>query len=198
MGRRQKLEELKKAQKRSKNDSFRTKRHEVEIDAIPTPLRPGIGNNHIQPEPVLQHVVPTAHSDNSTRRRSRTMSFLGTLAKPSRDKTSKKDKASRFLDVAAAAEVPPAETTPVQQQTVLSPASSRHPADFSPASVKGDGADNDRFASVARMQQDLDVADVVGRYSDLDAAIVRVPLPPRFKRPRRSTVDRLKRVFGQD
>lgn len=184
------MELQKKEQNRSKNDSFRTNRHQ----AIPTALQPGA-----QPVPPtigvgVANTKRQKHRSNSGRKRSRTMSFIRNLTRPPQTK------ASRFLDVAAAAEVksPTASAIPAMPETTL-PSSTRHQA-LVPSAPGEEGLGfigphevRERFANVARVQQQSGIA---GRYADLDAPVVREDTPPPFKRPRRSTADWIRNALG--
>jgi len=119
------------------------------------------------------------------------MSFLRNLT------TSAQPKGSRFLDVAAAAEMK-SPTAPVRPETPLGPSTLRQPLVSASSREEGHVYNDiheggERFANVARGQQESDVA---GRYADLDAAVVQEDTPPPFRRPRRSTADRFKHAFG--
>lgn len=100
------------------------------------------------------------------------MSFLRKLAGPP------KDKPSRFLEVAADAEIGSPPPAPLAGAGIPAPIASPS-RDFIPGFQGLGGEGNVSFADVVRAQE---LSDVTGRYTHHDAQATRTARPPRFKR----------------
>lgn len=185
----------KKKQRRSESDAFRTNRNKaIPTSALDVPSNPEVQNAH-KAALSNEHRSPVGKTG---RRRSSSFSFLRKFV-PATPKAP-----ARFLDAAVIAESKPAPQGRHAAAAASAPLGQAHKRER--RSTLGSGGKktprhpkrtDQSFAEVARAQDNGDPS-VKTRYSDPeegDWQPDRQPIPPPFKRPRRTTIERLRDVF---